>query len=400
MTSDWVEISYGLLYVERPMPLQITSFAAKRIFAIPIWLKRFRTLLACLALPCLLGGCMSMIAGGMVLEYPVSYPMRSPEYVLRDLGGNRYLLGQWKVPMNGNSSLRTRYYDRNTGLLSVLPSDVAIVREGYTANVLGILRYESDSPLQLAFFADRWTGYNPYCEQPEKPATANAPKRPCGYMEIVLSLDGGHSFAWRRINIPTPLGRNGGSPRQYEFAIVRSGTLYLGLYVSPGTFPDICCYAADGTLGDRQGVPYARRFSGQALADKNAVFLAVLAMPLPENDGKALPAEHIPKELSAYLLNGPALLAFDPGQPMALLETPPAKGPKPPTGHYKRADRRDYIESLRADYPEWAAHQTLDGIPWREQWMTTEKINGLRARQPLLPDDPVEWVRFDRPMAR
>lgn len=363
-------------------------------------LKRLRQLLACLALPSLFAGCTGMMAGGMVLEHAVSYPMRSPEFILRDLGGNHYLLAQWDVPLNANPQLRVRYHDRGTGLLSPLPETVAVFRQGYVSNLLGALRYESDSPQRIAFFANRSTGYNLSCEHSGKAEAERPPAHLCGYMDIVLSLDGGHSFAWRRIRIPTAMGRGMISPRHYEFAIVRDDTLYLGLYVGATHLPGICCHSPDGNLMDRNGVVRVRRFEGKAVADDHDVFLSVLAMPLPDTGGKPLPAEQIPQPLSADALTGQALLAFDPGRPMARFETPPAAAPRPPIAQYRRADRQAYIESLRAEYPEWAAHQTLDDIPRRQQWMTSEELNALRARQTPRGDDPIEWVRFDRPAGK
>lgn len=359
-----------------------------------------RKLLACLALPCLLGACSSMIASGMVLEHAVAYPMRSPEYVLRELGDNRYLLGQWVVPLNANSVLRVRYYDRRTGMLSPLPGNVAVYREGYVANILGTVRYESDSPQQIAYFADRYTGYDSYCKQPDKSTAGKPAGHHCGHMDIVLSLDGGHSFALRRISTPTSVGRARISPQNYEFAMVRNNTLYLGLYVDTVYISEICCHSADQNLVDKNGVAYVRRLKGEAVADSKNVFLGVLAVPLPNNGDTPLPAKQIPQNLSADMLTGQALLTFDLGQPMARLATPPRTGPKPPSGQYKRADREAYIESLRAEYPEWAAHQTLDDIPWRTQWMTSEETNALRAKQTPHGYDPVEWVRFDRPAAK
>lgn len=74
--------------------------------------------------------------------------------------------------------------------------------------------------------------------------------------------------------------------------------------------------------------------------------------------------------------------------------------PEPPSIQYTRADRKGYIEWLRAKYPEWAAHQTLDDIPSRQQWLSSQEIRDLRAKQTRRGDDPVEWVPFERPAAK
>lgn len=362
-------------------------------------LKHLCQLFIYLALPCLLGGCGNMIANGMVLEQAVAYPMRSPEYVLRDLGDKRYLLAQWDVPLNANEEQRVRYFDRNTGVLTPLPETVSVFRHDYMAKAIGALRYESDSPLAIAFFTLREPGGNSYCEESDISSKDKSQRQLCGEMDIVLSLDGGRSFGWRRIRIPASMGR-GISARRYEFVIVRDSTLYFGMYVNSSNLPKICCYSTAGNMVDGKGVTYARRFKGVAVTDSDDVFLGVLAMPLPDNGGKPLPAEQIPKKLSADFLSGQALLDFKLGQPMARLATPIAAEPKSPKGQYKRADREAYIESLRAQYPTWAAHQTLDDIPRREQWMSLQERNALRAKQPSRGADPVEWVRFDSPASQ
>lgn len=349
-------------------------------------LKRLCQLVVFATLPGLLSACAGLATGGMSLSDAARYPMRSPEYVLRDLGGERYLLAQWDVPMNGNVVQRVRYYDRSTGMLAHLPEAVTVFREGYVNNILGALRYESDSPLQIAFFTRRETGYNPYCAE-------DKPQRLCGYMDIVLSLDGGRSFDWRRVNIPASM--RGITPRSYEFVIVRNNTIYFGMYAD--SRPEVCCHSSDANMVDKRGVAQVRRFRGAAVADTSDVFLSVLAMPLASHDGKPLPAEQIVPDLSANLLIGPALLAFDLGQPMPPLATPPAAQPAPPTAHYKRADRAAYIDSLRSAHPVWAAHQTLNDIPQRQKWMSSSDLNALRERQAVRGDDPVEWVKFESP---
>jgi hypothetical protein len=78
-------------------------------------MTRVRNFVAYLALSCLLGGCESMLvgsigtlreSGGFVQVRVVNYPMRGPEYVVRDLGGNRYLLGQWTTDLGSDPFVR------------------------------------------------------------------------------------------------------------------------------------------------------------------------------------------------------------------------------------------------------------------------------------------------------
>lgn len=357
-------------------------------------LKAIQKLVTCLMLPWLLNGC-SLLGAGLVTEDIVAYPMRSPEYVLRDLGSNRYLLAQWDVPMNANEVQRIRYYDRNTGMLSHLPDTVVVFRKNYVTNILGALRYESDSPLQIVFLTNRDTQFDQFCAFPEG-RDINAPLLPfCGNMDIVLSLDGGYSFGWRRIHIPSSIGKSCVNVNHYEFAIVRNNMLYLGMYVHSLALPEKCYIADNGNLETLNRITYARHFTGKATIDQDDIFLAVLAMPLPDSGGKPLPAAQIPEKLTADLLTGHALQEFDLGKPMALIETQPTAEPKSPVAQYKRSDRASYIESLRMNYPEWAAHQTLDDIPKHEQWMSRQDVHTLMAKQRRLRDDPIEWIRFE-----
>lgn len=61
-----------------------------------------------------------------------------------------------------------------------------------------------------------------------------------------------------------------------------------------------------------------------------------------------------------------------------------------PLDHYN-------IASLRAEYPEWAAHQTLDDIPRRGHTMSSKDLNAMRAKQVPRGNDPIEWVKFEKP---
>lgn len=359
-------------------------------------LRRLRGLLACLGATSVLSGCASTLSAGMTYEYAVTYPMRSPEYVLRDLGDKRYLLAQWDVPLNGNAVQRVRYYDRNTGMLAPLPESVTVFRDDYMGKAIGAVRHESDNPLAVAFFTRREPGRNSYCKETTSSPGA-APRQLCGRLELVLSLDGGRSFGLREIAMPESMGR-GISVRRYEFIIARNNTLYFGIFVNSSNLPRICCRSSSGGLADASGVTYARRFDGPATTGGDQVFLAVLALPLPDAKGTPLPAAQIPKQLSADFLGGPALQAFDLGQPMARLAALATPEPAAPIAQYRRADRENYIASLRAAYPQWAAHQRLDTIPLREQSMSSQELQVLRAKQLPREDDPVEWIRFDQPL--
>ena len=363
-------------------------------------LKRFLKLLTCLALAPLFCACTGMIADGLEWENAVCFPMRSPEYVARNLGNNRYLLEQWNQPLNANQKLTTRFYDRNTGTLSPVPAHVLTYRGEGNSVTLGALRYESDSPQQIVFFSVFDPPYYvPYgCRRPDESATGKPVEQQCGLLEIVLSLDGGHSFARRRVNAPNIVSHLQSS-KHFEFAIVRNNILYLGLYVQYSCEKG-CDYSADRTrVVDSNGAALTVRFEGDAIAERHDVFLSVLTVSLPSNGGNPLPAEEIPRNLTAEMLQGQALLAFDLGKPMSRWETP-RTAPRPPGCHYQRADRKAYIESLRAEYPEWATHQTLNDIPWRRQWMSSRELNALREKQTPRGNDPVGWVRFDRESPR
>lgn len=372
------------------MPPRSASCMTRRAF------RRLRGLLACLGATGLLSGCASTLSAGMTYEHAVAYPMRSPEYVLRDLGGKRYLLAQWDVPLNGNAVQRVRYYDHNTGVLAPLPESVTVFRYDYLGKAIGAVRHESDNPQVVAFFTRREPGRNSYCEETPSSAAVAPPRQLCGRLELVLSLDGGRSFVLREIAIPESMGR-GISVRRYEFIMVRNNTLYVGIFVNSNNLPRICCSSSSRGLADASGVTYARRFDGPATTDGDQVFLAVLTLPLPGATGTPLPAAQIPKQLSADFLGGPALEAFDLGQPMARLTAPSTPEPAAPIAQYRRADRENYIASLRAAYPQWAAHQRLDTIPLRAQTMSPQELQALRAKQLPREDDPIEWIRFDSP---
>lgn len=372
------------------MPPRSASCMTRRAF------RHLRGLFACLGATGLLSGCASTLSAGMTYEHAVAYPMRSPEYVLRDLGGKRYLLAQWDVPLNGNAVQRVRYYDRNTGVLAPLPESVTVFRYDYLGKAIGAVRHESDNPQVVAFFTRREPGRNSYCEERPSSAAVAPPRQLCGRLELVLSLDGGRSFVLREIAIPESMGR-GISVRRYEFIMVRNNTLYVGIFVNSNNLPRICCSSSSRGLADASGVTYARRFDGPATTDGDQVFLAVLALPLPGATGTPLPAAQIPKQLSADFLGGPALEAFDLGQPMARLTAPFTPEPAAPIAQYRRADRENYIASLRAAYPQWAAHQRLDTIPLRAQTMSPQELQALRAKQLPREDDPIEWIRFDSP---
>lgn len=344
----------------------------------------------------LLSGCANIFGSGVDFEYAVMYPLRGPEYVLRDLGGNRYLLGQWSQGLQTNVGQRVRYYDRNTGVLSVLPDDVHVSRMGYVGDVRGAVRYESDSPLQIVFFNTRATHFSGYCDaDPARRAVDETGQSRCTELDLVLSLDGGRSFAWQRVMIPSVFKV---SPREYEFAIVRKNTLYLGIYADNINMPNDCCIGPDGNLITKSGIVYARRFNAETDSDHH--FLGVVTLPLPANDGKPLPAAQIPKLSGSMLLNQ-ALVDFDLGRPMKHLEQQPPQPPKLSIpASYDREARKAYIESLRADYPEWAAHQTADWLPRRTQYMSSQEIRALRAKLPAPDNDPVEWVRLDKEFLR
>jgi len=331
-----------------------------------------------LVLSTVLCGCASLIEDGMELQYAVMYPVRGPEYVLRNLGGDRYLLAQWGQGVRTNIDRRVRYYDRNTGVLTVLPDDVHVARMGYLADVRGAVRYDSDSPLQIVFFNTRDTHYNGYCDEDRARRTVDATGQTrCTELDLVLSLDGGRSFAWQRVKIPSAVRV---SSREYEFAIVRKNTLYLGIYLDNLNIPDKCCIGPGGDLVTKSGIVYARRFNAETDPDHH--FLGVVAMPLPANEGKPLPAGDIPK-LAGSMLLGRALLDFDLGQPMKHLPRQPPPAPTLPVhvGN-DRAAKKAFVESLRADYPEWAAHQTTDGLPRRTQYMSAKEIRALREKTP------------------
>ncbi|OBV41555.1 hypothetical protein [Janthinobacterium psychrotolerans] len=378
------------------MPLRPASTIAGFVHWASHALKRLPGLLACLGATGLLSGCASTLSAGMTYEHAVAYPMRSPEYVLRDLGGKRYLLAQWDVPLNGNAVQRVRYYDRNTGMLAPLPESVTVFRDDYLGKSIGAVRHDSDNPQVVAFFTRREPGRNSYCKETPSSAAVASPRQLCGRLELVLSLDGGRSFGLREIAIPESMGR-GISVRRYEFIIARDNTLYFGIFINSGNLPRICCTSSNGGLANANGVIYARRFDGPATTGGDQVFLAVLAMPLPDATGTPLPAAQIPKQLSADFLSGPALEAFDLGRPMARLAMPATPEPAAPIAQYRRADRENYIASLRAAYPQWAAHQRLDTIPLREQTMSPQELQALRAKQLPREDDPIEWIRFDSP---
>lgn len=89
----------------------------------------------------------------MTYEHAVAYPMRSPEYVLRDLGGKRYLLAQWDVPLNGNAVQRVRYYDHNTGVLAPLPESVTVFRYDYLGKAIGAVRHRATARVRACHTA-------------------------------------------------------------------------------------------------------------------------------------------------------------------------------------------------------------------------------------------------------
>lgn len=357
-------------------------------------LLKISALVACASLM----GCTELLtlAGPQNFQpvYAVSYATRGPEYVYRDLGGNRYLLAQ--AYRGTNLSLLMRYYDRNTGMLTRLntsPVDVL----GYRVKDNGAkaaVRYHSDNPQQLVFFTNRVLSYggDGYCVEQGPGNAWSKLKTHCGRMTIILSLDGGRSFVSRSVAIRKKVSSAVTSTDALEFVEIKNNTAYFGFYLST-SYEDrkhIDSAKRNWLNADHQAV--ARFFPGDFLSDYRA-FIAVLALPLP-GTGEAMPATEIPNDMQADLLEGDALLNYDLGQPITEIQPPlPAPPPVPYDQHTYR-ERKAYIDLLRDKYPEWAARQT-NGLPWFVRYAPSPQRDQVHSSEVGLPDDPVEWVKFD-----
>ena len=100
-----------------------------------------------------LSGCSLLneqLAAGIVFEREVAYPIRSPEYVLRDLGDQRYLLGQMAIDGRGERTHRTRFIDRPRNVSTRFDRPPVINRSADTLGDVPI-RLASDDPGTIVF---------------------------------------------------------------------------------------------------------------------------------------------------------------------------------------------------------------------------------------------------------
>lgn len=332
-----------------------------------------------------------MLAGPQNFQpvYKVSYATRGPEYVYRDLGGNRYLLAQ--AYRGTNLSLLMRYYDRNTGMLTRLKTSDSVLgyRNKYTG-AKAALRYHSDNPQQLVFFTTSIVSHDDQsCHEQGQGSAWSKFKTHCGRMRIILSLDGGKSFVSRSVAIRNKVSH---AVHALEFAEIKNNTAYFGFYLSP-SYKDrkhIDSAKRNWLNADHQAI--ARFSPGEYLSDYRA-FIAVLALPLP-GKGEAIPATAIPNDMQADLLVGDALLNYDLGQPIAEIQPPLPAPPPEPYDQHTYSERKAYIDLLRDKYPEWAARQT-NGLPWFADYAPSSQRDRIHSSEVGLPDDPVEWVKFD-----
>lgn len=313
--------------------------------------------------------------------WPIDYPGNSPEWVAASFDGGRYLLAHWNLALRGNPALHMRWYEPASGTLTPLPVAARIYRLNPATGEASRLRYTSDNPRYLVLFTEHEIGRRHNCAW--KPNHSDH----CSMVEILVSVDGGRRFDTLQLAIDSRVDTSS----LHAFIDIHQGVAYLGIDTATTYLP--------GWRESPQGSGYFDQH-GQAVALQRTAMpgsqerpaLMVVAVPLsglPDLVARRQPVE-------ARTLTGEELLAYPTGPAMQILHPTPPQALPAPAGHYNRGMRARYIESLRTAYPQWAAHQSLAGLPWwGTRYGTAEETARLAEKLPPPPDDPVDWVRLD-----
>ncbi|WP_338523747.1 hypothetical protein NUH87_29195 [Pseudomonas batumici] len=329
-----------------------------------------KTGLCTLVTALLLAGCTHQsvylsLNDGMEYSYTVAYPIRGPEYVLSDLGGERYLLAQQSLDYRGQVSKNIRYFDRRTGVLT--PMGPLFLNSGDNIPI----RYSSDDP-QVVAFLQYGVSRDLKKECLRGSTLEERLQTHCYYIRVELSMDGGKSFGLRHVEIPSVLNAGSGE-NNFAFAAVRNHVLYIGLKA----YND-----------DSQQAKVALR----RLLTRPGFYGVILAAPLPPQGSG--PAQRINNpHLVADRLTGKELEDFVVEPAHNTLRAVPKSLDLQYGIAIHASERRKYVDELRASYPEWAKQQRLD-IPEEAQEENRDEREKRAAAIPAWRDDPIEWIRF------
>lgn len=334
----------------------------------PMSLKNRFAIAAVVLVAAMLSACSTVVRtlnDGLEYSYPVAYPIRGPEYVLSDLGGERYLLAQQSLDYRGQMSKSIRYFDRRTGVLT--PMRRLFLNSGDNIPI----GYSSDDP-EVVVFLENGISRDLQKECLRASTLEERKKTHCNYIRVELSMDGGRSFSLRHVEIPTLVNATN-SESNFAFAEVRNRTLYVGIRANNG---------------DSRHTEVAL----SRMLTRPGYYGVIVAAPLPPKSSEPTPRIDNPR-LTADRLTGKALLDY----PVPSVRNTMRATPKSLDLQYGMAihasERRKYVEGLRASYLEWAKRQNLD-IPEEPREENADERKKRAAALPAWRDDPLEWIRF------
>ena len=314
----------------------------------------FAGFVACLVISCCVTGCAG-IASNLRVEaaYVRDHPITSPRVPLYRLDADRRVDIEWVD--TGSTSHRLWFVDDSRGIDSPLHPDAnpqcphasfgwTGMFDGYESKLTQQFfprHYQFDNP-DLLVFADQGLAKD-WFKTGEKPDWGIG-------LDLMVSTDGGRSFSSRSLVMETPY-RWLSAEERYDYSDKR---IHFNTTYSTVRFLLVrnrMAYLGIGEIEPRIG-------SGLRRSDMNREYqgdrIAIFAFD-PWFQGKEIPVRLLEgQELHSFELPVPAVAEHAVDAALLRRIRIPNNGVT-----YDQALRHQYVESLRAEFPQWAAQQNL-----------------------------------------